>query len=196
MNATPQTSEFTFYEAGVGHLLHAAGCVPQSYGGSSSEWHVRFLDRAGEPVHLYGKPPFGRDSVLYDIRTAVVAWLAERGLKPTPEAVQRVCEMDRVAESTRHAATCAERLDELTRSVTALRASKVDDGSMRLWRFDEAPAELRALSTHGGDEDWLILAPPGVEIPWWLSEGSGFGCCSVSTHTLPDGSTVQIGAHA
>jgi hypothetical protein len=29
-----------------------------------------------------------------------------------------------------------------------------------IWRFHEAPEELRALSPHGGDEDWLAELPP------------------------------------
>lgn len=31
---------------------------------------------------------------------------------------------------------------------------------IRVWRFDDAPEELRDLSHHGGDEDWLALIPP------------------------------------
>ena len=28
-----------------------------------------------------------------------------------------------------------------------------------IWRYQDAPPELRALSTHGGDEDWLAVVP-------------------------------------
>lgn len=28
-----------------------------------------------------------------------------------------------------------------------------------VWRFDDAPEEYRNLSTHGGDEDWVIFVP-------------------------------------
>ncbi len=31
-----------------------------------------------------------------------------------------------------------------------------------LWRFEDAPAYLRKLSTHGGDEDWLAIIPDSV----------------------------------
>lgn len=66
-----------------------------------------------------------------------------------------------------------------------------------VWRFDAAPAELRALSKHGGDEDWVLLAPKEEALDiWWAQEGGAFGCCSVSEHILDDGSVVMIGAHA
>lgn len=31
-----------------------------------------------------------------------------------------------------------------------------------VWAFHDAPSELQALSEHGGDEDWLVLWPPGT----------------------------------
>lgn len=65
------------------------------------------------------------------------------------------------------------------------------------WPFDEAPGELRALSRHGGDEDWLALVPARLAEMWipWLEHGP-FGVCDISKHTLPDGRVVFIGAHA
>jgi hypothetical protein len=73
-----------------------------------------------------------------------------------------------------------------------------DDKAIRVWHFSDAPAELRALSRHGGDEDWLAVLPPcyGGVAPMWMEEGTQYGCCSVSEHKLPDGRTVVIGAHA
>jgi hypothetical protein len=71
---------------------------------------------------------------------------------------------------------------------------------IRIWSWEDAPEELRELSTHGGDEDWVALLPPkhagkwiGLDARWWP-----FGCCSVSTHTHPElpGYEVRIGAHA
>lgn len=69
---------------------------------------------------------------------------------------------------------------------------------IQIWPFKEAPENLRALSQHGGDEDWLALIPPNLAEEWipWLEEGTSFGCCSVSKHKLKDGSVVRIGAHA
>lgn len=71
---------------------------------------------------------------------------------------------------------------------------------IRIWSWRDAPEELRALSPHGGDEDWVALIPPkmsGRYIPW-LEEGSAFGCCSVSINQHPElpGYEVRIGAHA
>lgn len=74
------------------------------------------------------------------------------------------------------------------------------DGRMiRVWRWEDAPEEFRALSGHGGDEDWIAHVPASLAGEWidWLDDsGTPFGCCDVSTHPLPDGSVVRIGAHA
>lgn len=79
-----------------------------------------------------------------------------------------------------------------------------------VWRFDDAPPEYRALSPHGGDEDWLALVPRALtlypadwppedsyDLPGWMREGGAFGCCDVSVHPL-DGADacIAIGAHA
>lgn len=65
-----------------------------------------------------------------------------------------------------------------------------------IWSFYDAPGELRCLSDHGGDEDWVALLPRDMEPPSWMDEGSNFGCCRVSEHQLDDGRKVFIGAHA
>lgn len=69
---------------------------------------------------------------------------------------------------------------------------------VRVWRFYDAPEELKELSEHGGDEDWLALIPPSMAEDYfaWMEDGSAFGCCSVSEHKLADGSLVKIGAHS
>ena len=69
---------------------------------------------------------------------------------------------------------------------------------IRVWQFDDAPKEVRDLSPHGGDEDWLAHIPPVLTDEYfpWMADGSPFGCCCVSEHKLPDGSIVRIGAHA
>ena len=65
-----------------------------------------------------------------------------------------------------------------------------------VWEWWEAPGELRALSLHGGDEDYVALVPENMNQPSWMESGTSFGCCSVSEHQLPDGRWVYIGAHA
>lgn len=64
--------------------------------------------------------------------------------------------------------------------------------------FHQAPEELRRLSGHGGDEDWLAEIPPHVEIPDWMNSGTPFGRCDTSEHDHPTlyGWKVVIGAHA
>lgn len=81
---------------------------------------------------------------------------------------------------------------ERVESALALR----DPKAVIVWRFDEAPANLRALSRHGGDEDWLAVLPPNQTAPMWASPGSPFGVCDVSEHELVDGRMVLIGAHS
>jgi len=71
---------------------------------------------------------------------------------------------------------------------------------IKVWKYYDAPIELRSLSTNGGDEDWIALVP----IEWandyisWLEEGSSFGCCDVSDYTHPNysGYLIKIGSHA
>ena len=70
---------------------------------------------------------------------------------------------------------------------------------IQVWRFPEAPEELRALSPHGGDEDWLALIPPPLTDLWMaLLETQVFGYCHISEHVHPmlPGWKVQIGVHA
>jgi len=74
----------------------------------------------------------------------------------------------------------------------------VSEPVIRVWRFEDAPAEYQALSPHGGDEDWVAHVPAALANEWigWMDEGSSFGCFDVSRHPQPDGSEVRIGAHA
>lgn len=85
------------------------------------------------------------------------------------------------------------------RQALALRAARnADETMICVWRFEDAPSELRELSEHGGDEDWLAVFPAEMrdESILWCEEGTGFGPCEVSEHFLDDGRTVRIGAHA
>jgi hypothetical protein len=66
-----------------------------------------------------------------------------------------------------------------------------------VWSWFDAPEEFRALSTLGGDEDYVALVPEGYrQYAGWLDEGGPFGCCSVERHELGDGAVVYIGAHS
>lgn len=62
-----------------------------------------------------------------------------------------------------------------------------------VWRFHDAPGELASLSTHGGDEDWLVLLLTRDDRPGW-TYSDAFG--KVSEHLLPDGRCVLISAHS
>lgn len=71
---------------------------------------------------------------------------------------------------------------------------------IRVWSFYDAPTEYRALSRHGGDEDWLAFIPQAVNdahgnyFPW-MESGTEFGCCDVHEHPV-EGGVVRIGAHS
>lgn len=71
---------------------------------------------------------------------------------------------------------------------------------IRIWRWEDSPEELKALSNHGGDEDWVALIPPKLvnEYIGFLEEGTSFGYCSVSEHSHPElpGYKIRIGAHS
>lgn len=65
-----------------------------------------------------------------------------------------------------------------------------------VWDWRDAPGEVRAMSRHGGDEDYIAILPKDMDSPSWLQSGSWFGCCNVSEHPLEDGRCAYIGAHA
>lgn len=69
---------------------------------------------------------------------------------------------------------------------------------IQVWRYDDAPRELKEMSKFGGDEDWVALVPPHSANEWlgWAEEGTPFGCCGVQRVELDDGRVVLIGAHA
>lgn len=71
----------------------------------------------------------------------------------------------------------------------------MDDAPIKIWPFYEAPLHLQQLSDNGGDEDWLAVIPSAMETPWFMEEGSAFGCCSSSRYEC-DGFSVIIGSHA
>lgn len=74
-----------------------------------------------------------------------------------------------------------------------------DENAIVIWRFHDAPQQLRDLSGHGGDEDWVAYIPPSHEgdVPMFIDPeySRSFGVCDTSTHKLQDGSVVLIGAH-
>ena len=48
---------------------------------------------------------------------------------------------------------------------------KTPSPAASVWKFYDAPKQFRALSTNGGDEDWLVELPPGWEengTPYWI----------------------------
>lgn len=174
-------------------LVRAAGCEPMA--SSSNELTFRAPDNS--VIHL--RVPSGRDWA--DESRALTRrfreWCADNGITLTPDAIREARTADEIQSSRWAVDRLAREVSELREATVALRLASADRTCIKVWRFHDAPAELRALTSHGGDEDWLALVPPDVGYPSdWFDGGGSFGCCSVSTHDLPDGWTVYIGAHS
>jgi len=81
---------------------------------------------------------------------------------------------------------------------------RMEKDYIKIWAFRDAPQQLRELSPHGGDEDWLAVIPPSFldEDKYfnlqWMESGSSFGCCEVTKHPHPylPGWEVRIGCHS
>lgn len=68
-----------------------------------------------------------------------------------------------------------------------------------VWKFDDAPQELRGLSTNGGDEDWLVELPPRCEyygIPNWVEVMDAVYEPARYNHPTKPGWKVIIASHA
>lgn len=72
-----------------------------------------------------------------------------------------------------------------------------EDKTIKVWRYEDAPKHYQALSTNGGDEDWIAFVPSALEGEWigWLEEGTVYGCCCVDEHAV-DGGVIRIGCHS
>jgi len=65
----------------------------------------------------------------------------------------------------------------------------------RVWAWADAPAKYKALSEHGGDEDWVIVCPKGSaedQVIWLVDR---LAICDYSVSVLED-SIVYITAHS
>ncbi len=66
----------------------------------------------------------------------------------------------------------------------------------KIWRFADAPQHYREQSSNGGDEDYVVFIPDGLEL-WPLDHGGdyvpGWGHCD---HLEVSGGTLLIFAHA
>lgn len=90
-----------------------------------------------------------------------------------------------------------------TLGLWALELSKIGNkGKMfRVWEFEDAPEELRRLSSNGGDEDWIVEIPPSAQLssyglPQWIERTDA--CCEPQLwdHPTRQGWKVAIGSHA
>lgn len=77
---------------------------------------------------------------------------------------------------------------------------------LRIYTFHTAPDMLQALSTHGGDEDWIVVCPSQFVNAYWPNGLDGvfrgsedsyvMGWGHVDRHVLESGEIVVIFAHA
>lgn len=74
-----------------------------------------------------------------------------------------------------------------------------DDKCIKVWSWELAPEELKELSTHGGDEDWVAFIPFSVYDEnfyiGWMESGTSFGYSDVSSYRVANGE-VRIGVHS
>ena len=92
------------------------------------------------------------------------------------------------------------RFDNQPENEQILRAMVYDllmelDSNMHLWHFHDAPEEYRALSDHGGDEDYILFVPDNIDTPYWAHDTGPLGTCAVQTAKVMGG-TIYIGAHS
>lgn len=65
-----------------------------------------------------------------------------------------------------------------------------------VWPWSDAPEEYRAMSQHGGDEDWVVFIPKGIATPFHMDDSYLTHWGHVDWHTLDSGASVVIYAHA
>jgi hypothetical protein len=66
-----------------------------------------------------------------------------------------------------------------------------------IWRFEDAPEDLRSLSTNGGDEDWLAEVPSTFEsLPIWMEHIMFGPIVDTYEHPTKSGWHVVIGSHS
>lgn len=74
-----------------------------------------------------------------------------------------------------------------------------DENAITVWAWEDAPADLQALSEHGGDEDWVALVPLKYSEAWrlgWLERIDSSHSPQVVAHPSISNFEVWIGAHA
>lgn len=67
---------------------------------------------------------------------------------------------------------------------------------IQVWRFHQAPRELRVLVDDVDDVDWLALLPAGCEVPDWMRGGGAFACAYLDLIHIGRGRTIAVSHHA
>ncbi|MBP8183355.1 MAG: hypothetical protein KAX88_04570 [Rhodoferax sp.] len=74
-----------------------------------------------------------------------------------------------------------------------------DVQAITVWNWADAPPDLKALSDHGGDEDWIALVPQHYARDYYLAFLDHIDTRrtpQVTPHPSITGYEVWIGAHA
>ena len=68
-----------------------------------------------------------------------------------------------------------------------------------VWKFDNAPENLKRLSTAGGDEDWIVELPESFcyldNLPFWVQSTGVIDGVEEFNHPVRVGWRVVIGSH-
>ncbi len=64
---------------------------------------------------------------------------------------------------------------------------------IKIWPYNEAPKDFQFY--RGGDEDFVVFIPTGVEVPYWLEREIDFNNIPEETHPDHNG-TFYVMCHA
>lgn len=69
------------------------------------------------------------------------------------------------------------------------------DKAILVWRFEDAPEVYRAMSTNGGDEDWIAFVPDALREAWvsWMDYLT-YHCGTPEEVEVPGG-VIRIWSH-
>lgn len=83
-------------------------------------------------------------------------------------------------------------------AMTFLKMEGAPTSFIQVYPWVNAPQSLRDLSDNGGDEDWVVVLPPGMSEnrSWYFWLQKMDTCDSPQEYVLQDGWVVVIGSHA
>jgi hypothetical protein len=99
-----------------------------------------------------------------------------------------------------YCADCREEKDKTDKRNSKVEVKGTNGKMVMLWRFCDAPKYLQALSTNGGDEDWLGFVPDSALSDEWnyfpVFESSLFDSTLDPQKIRVKNGVIWIGSHA